>query len=70
MWSPWLHERQQREHLRRLPEAVASAARPPSSAAMRSSNTATVGLRDARVDVAERLQVEQARRVVGAESNT
>ena len=47
------------------PVAVASAARPPSIAAMRSSNTATVGIRDARVDVAEGLQVEQARRVVG-----
>jgi hypothetical protein len=47
------------------PDAAASAARPPSSAATRSSKTATVGLPTARVDVAEGLQVEQARRVLG-----
>ena len=48
-----------------MPVAAASAARPPSSAATRSSSAATVGIRNARIDVAERLQVEERRRVVG-----
>ena len=47
------------------PEASASAATPPSSAAMRSSSTAVGRIHDAGVDVAEFLQREQVGRVLG-----
>ena len=46
------------------PLAVAIAPTPPSSAATRSSNTATVGIRDARIHVAGALHVEERRGVV------
>ena len=44
MWSPALHSVRIAVASAAWPVAVASAARPPSIAAMRSSNTATVGL--------------------------
>ena len=46
------------------PLATPSAPEPSSSAATRSSNTATVGIGDAAVDVAADLEVEQARGMV------
>jgi len=54
------------DHLGRLTDAVATAARPFSIAATRSSNTAVGGIRQPRIDVAERLEVEEARGVVRA----
>ena len=48
------------------PDATARAAAPPSSAATRFSSASAVGIHDAGVDVAQLLQREQARRVVGA----
>ena len=48
MWSPRLTMFRNATISAAWPEAVATAARPPSSAAMRSSNTAVVGF-DSRV---------------------
>ena len=48
-----------------MPLAVATAPTPPSSAAMRSSSTAVVGLEMRRIDVAGAFEIEQRRRVIG-----
>ena len=55
------HQRMEDETCAAWPEATARPAVPPSSAAIRSSSTALVGLHDARIDVAEGLQAEERR---------
>ncbi len=44
MWSPWLRIAVIAQNVAAMPEAVQTAAEPPSSAAMRCSSTLTVGL--------------------------
>ena len=65
MWSPCRHERQEREHLRRHAGRGGErrAAAFERRDALLERRDGRIG--DARIDVAERLQVEQARRVVG-----
>ena len=66
MWSPCCRQRQQRHHLRRHAGGGGErgAAAFERRDALLEHRDRRVG--DARVDVAERLQVEQARRVIGA----
>ena len=63
--SPWSQQREQRGHLRRLARGGRQRRAPALERrhALLEHRHGRIG--DARVDVAERLQIEQARRVVG-----
>ena len=66
MWSPFAAERQQRDHLRRHAGRRRERRAPAFERRDALLERRDRRIRDPRIDVAERLQVEQARRVVGA----